>query len=150
MEIGAALRGRKRVVPFFNIFISHAREDDQFAQRLTEMLKGQGVSAFSDAEVAVGGDWGDHLRRAIDGSAAVLVLISRDALRSPGVLSEIGAALASDKPIISVVPPNQRVPHDMPAPIGRLPLLRADQMSDSEIAASIRQSLDHLAAEGSH
>jgi hypothetical protein len=133
-----------------DIFISHAREDDQFAQRLAEMLAGAGVRSFSDVEVAAGDDWGEHLRRAIDGSTAVLVLMSPAALRSPGVLSEIGAALASDKPIISVVPPNQRVPHDVPAPIGRLPFLRADQMSDSEIAASIRKSLDHLAAEGSH
>jgi hypothetical protein len=75
-------------------------------------------------------------------------LMSSAALRSPGVLSEIGAALASGKPIPAVILPNQRMPHDIPAPIGRLPFVRADKMSEGELATSVRESLDRLIATG--
>jgi hypothetical protein len=128
-----------------DVFISFAREDDDFARRLTRALVDQGISAFSDTQIMAGEDWGGHLRRALDGSAAILLVMTPAALRSPGVLSEIGAALAAEKLIIPIIPPHQRMPHDMPLPLGRLRFLRTDKLSDNEIAASVRESLDHLA-----
>jgi len=128
-----------------DVFISYAREDQDFAHRLTRMLNHEGISASADMDLAPGEDWGQHLRQTLDDADAMVLLVSPDALTNPYVLSEVGAALASDKPIIPVLPPNRRMPRDVPQPIGQLQVLRIGKLSDSEIATRVRGTLKHLA-----
>jgi hypothetical protein len=130
-----------------DVCISYSRQDGDFAERLARILHLQGISAISDRQIQHGENWESAFRGALDNAEAVVLVMSPDALNSPYVMVEVGAALASHKPIIAVLPPNRRLPRDVPQPIGELRLLRADKLSDSEIATSLHDSFEHLACE---
>lgn len=129
-----------------DVFISHSHKDGDFARRLADILQRQGISALSDIDVAPGENWGSQLREALDNADAVVLVVSPAALSSPHVMSEVGAALASDKPIIPILPPHRRIPRSVPPPIGKLKVLRTDRLSDAEIAISLRDSFEHFAS----
>lgn len=126
-------------------FISHSSQDGDFAARLARILRNQGVSAASDQQIQHGENWETAIRGELDNAEAVVLVMSPDALNSPYVMLEVGAALASHKPIIPVLPPNRRIPRDVPQPIGELHILRTDKLSDAEIATSLHDSFAHLA-----
>jgi hypothetical protein len=131
-----------------DVFISHAHEDHGFARRLVCILKRRGGGvAVSDAEFAPGQDFAQHLAKALDGSDAIVLLLSPAALSSSYVMSEVGAALASKKPVIPVVPPNRRLPRDVSVPFEQADVLRAGKLSDAEIASSLIDSLRRATAE---
>jgi hypothetical protein len=131
-----------------DVFISNSRQDGDFAERLARILHHQGISAVSDQQIQHGENWESAIRDALGNAEAVLLVMSPDALNSPYVMLEVGAALASHKPIIPILPPNRRIPRDVPQPIGELQVLRTDRLSDSEIATSLHDSFEHLAAGG--
>jgi hypothetical protein len=124
-----------------DVFISYAHEDIGFARRLARILKRQGIMANPDSAFRPGEDVVEHFAKALDGSDAIVLLLSPAALHSPSVMSEIGAALASRKPVIPVVPPNRRIPRDVSVPFEQTDVLRAGKLSDAEIASSLMDSL---------
>lgn len=131
-----------------DVFISYSRQDGDFAERLARILHHQGISAVSDLQLQHGENWENAFRGALDNAEAMVLVVSPDALNIPNVMVEVGAALASDKPIIPVLPPNRRIPRDVPQPIGELHVLRTDRLSDSEIATSLHNSFERLATRG--
>ena len=88
----------------FKVFISHSVEDQWIVYELSKLLKLNGV----DAVVA---EWifapsypiPDKVARLIDESDCVLVLLTRNGVRSEWVHSEVGYAWGAGKPIILVV-----------------------------------------------
>jgi TIR domain/PAS fold len=65
-----------------NVFISHAQQDLRLAQKLSEQLRGHGISTFPSAEnLKAGSDWQQEIEKAINLANAVIVLV--DPKRQP-------------------------------------------------------------------
>jgi TIR domain len=77
------------------LFLSYKLEDRELAERFQGELETLGHTIRVDTNaVLVGSGWRDSLMRALMESDAVVALITERSLRSPFVISEIGAARA--------------------------------------------------------
>src|SRR5579862_226765 len=73
------------------VFVSYAREDEQWRRRFATMLAPlgrRGVVVWSDERIPVGVAWRPELERAIVRADAALVLVSPDLLASEFVIGE--------------------------------------------------------------
>ena len=73
------------------VFVSYAREDEQWRRRFATMLTPlgkRGVVVWSDERTAVGAVWRPELERAIARADAALVLVSPDLLASEFIMGE--------------------------------------------------------------
>jgi WD40 repeat protein len=89
------------------VFVSYAREDDEWRRKFVTMLKplgdSHGVVVWSDDRVAVGAAWRPELERAIERADAALVLVSPDLLVSQFVMDEeLPALVAGEIPLAFV------------------------------------------------
>ncbi|HEY1935098.1 MAG TPA: toll/interleukin-1 receptor domain-containing protein [Acetobacteraceae bacterium] len=107
------------------VFVSHGSHDTWIARQMARRIDDCGATTFIDVyDIKTGDEW-----------------LSPAALHSPSVMSEIGTALASRKPVIPVVPPNRRIPRDVSVPFEQVDVLRAGKLTDAEIASSLMDSL---------
>jgi hypothetical protein len=87
-----------------NIFISYARSDSEFADRISADLLLHGYNAWMDRRrLEAGTDWADRIQQALLGTSAVLVLISRASLESVFVRSEYRFAAEHEKKVIPLL-----------------------------------------------
>lgn len=87
-----------------HVFISYAREESSFVQRLRFDLERSGIDIWIDQDDLVFGtpDWDEAIRQAIREARAVLYIGSPDARRSRYVRDEISMANAGQRPIFPV------------------------------------------------
>lgn len=94
-EDGSALAGPKTVAPTpggppKHVFISYSRQDEEYAARLTAALDRAGVPVWRDTDrVEHGSAFVEDLQKAIEGSAAVIALMSPHAAASRWVRREL-------------------------------------------------------------
>lgn len=94
-----------RLKPAFNVFISHAREDQPLVERIARGLTfGGRVRVQTDQVLRAGEDWRSVLRRALETTHVFIVIGSPASAKSDFVLQELGGAWALDKPIVVVTP----------------------------------------------
>lgn len=134
------------MVPLLKVFFSAAGRDAAAAGRLRDALNRVGVAAATDADIAAGSDWGEHLRTAMDTSDAVVALITPAALSSAYVMSEVGAAIAAGKTVVPVVMTGRGLPAGLPAPLRRWQFVRAGKRDAAGVANEIKQRLMQLPA----
>jgi hypothetical protein len=80
--------------PIAAAFLSHAIEDAEVARTIKIALEKQRISVFSfESDLAFGHPIWDTVRRKIETSDYLLVLLSRSALGSDAVAREVGLAL---------------------------------------------------------
>lgn len=86
-----------------DVFVSYAREELFFVQRLGSLLESAGLRAWVDVEGVYGGEefW-PEICKAIDAAAVVLFVISRDSVTSPFCRRELERAIAGQKRIVPV------------------------------------------------
>ena len=78
-----------------NVFISHGREDTEFATRLCASLKSQGLEAWTDEnDLEPGIKWANAIEEAISNSNNVLFVLSDKTKRSSWLQAEAAMALA--------------------------------------------------------
>ena len=87
------------------LFFSYAAQDRKFAERLVQLFKASfpEVQVILPEDLMVGKSFTEELRRSLASSDAVVFLLSPHSSQSAWVLSELGAALASQKIIFPVV-----------------------------------------------
>ena len=69
--------------PVRSVFISYAREDNEWAREMARILRGQRVGVYLDVDSNRQGDrWPDTLRRELDAADQVRLGWSRDAAAS--------------------------------------------------------------------
>ena len=86
------------------VFISHSGEDTWVARQIAREIEARGAHAFLDeANIDVGADFEDDLRRFLDVADELVVLFTPWALQRPYVWAEIGAAWIRRIPIIVVL-----------------------------------------------
>lgn len=79
------------------VFISYKRNvapDEPLALRLRDALEQAGLRTFIDQRIAVGLDWASEIRRQIEQSDYVLVLLSPASVHSEMVVEEVACAVA--------------------------------------------------------
>jgi hypothetical protein len=84
--------------PVASAFLSYATEDGEVAKVVERGLESQGISVFEfESDLAFGQPIWATLRRRIETSDYLLVLLSRSSLASDNVAREIGLALELQK-----------------------------------------------------
>lgn len=100
------------------VFVNYAGADRGLVDRLTVALARAGLTTIRADELTTGGVYNDAVRRALVGSAAMVVPLSgmpRTADLPASALFEIGAAMGAGKPVYVVVDsPTYRVPFGAP------------------------------------
>lgn len=101
------------------VFISHAAFDADLAQRIARQLRAQGLEVWDGSQILPGDNWGLKLAEALQTSNAMVVLLTKNAARSPNVSHEIGYALGNLEyrgrvvPVIAA-PPNKPPKKEIP------------------------------------
>ncbi|MFJ2932226.1 toll/interleukin-1 receptor domain-containing protein [Streptomyces sp. NPDC087219] len=86
------------------VFVSYSRRDSAFAERLHQQLSGLLREVWVDwLDIEPSARWRERIDEAIRGSDAVIVLLSRDSLRSKYCWLECERALALRKRVLPVV-----------------------------------------------
>lgn len=93
-------------------FIAYSRRDFYFAESLFYALQGnKDIDAWMDVwKIVPGANWGEEIFKAIDASDGVILVATKDSLRSTYVRDEICYALQNDKSIYVVI--RGRIPED--------------------------------------
>lgn len=77
-----------------SVFLSHCHEDKRFAKRLANDLQGKGVNVWiDDAEIRVGDSLLEKISEGIRSVDYVVVLLSRESVRSSWVRKELEMAM---------------------------------------------------------
>lgn len=85
-------------------FVSYAREDVEFALRLTKDLKAAGAIVWLDSiDIAPGERWDRAVEEALRVASQLLVIISPASVESENVMDEIAFALEERKTVIPVL-----------------------------------------------
>ena len=75
-----------------DIFISYAHEERDFAQQLADVLNKAGLEVWWDRELYAGEDFGEMIQREIRQAAAVIVMWSKNSVKSRWVQGEASLA----------------------------------------------------------
>jgi hypothetical protein len=87
-----------------HVFLSYARHDQVFADRLVAALEGRGVNVWVDREDIPGGAaWESAIVEALSSSSAVLVVLSPASVTSEYVPKELSLAEKYDRPIVPIL-----------------------------------------------
>src|SRR5262249_58407098 len=94
--------GARRAVS--HVFLSYARRDQEFADRLVTALEGRGVNVWVDRQDIPGGAAGEAaIGEAGSVSSAVLVVLSPASVTSEYVPKELSLAEKYDRPIVPIL-----------------------------------------------
>jgi N-acetylneuraminic acid mutarotase len=134
------------------VFVSHATEDLDTAQRVCKVLEADGISCWlATRDVEAGTDYAAAILDAIKNSRLVLLIFSGHANTSPYVLREIERAIAYERLVLSV-----RIDEAVPNPSMEY-YLNLWQWLDTtggvekkrrEIIAAVREQLDQVSSQG--
>jgi hypothetical protein len=104
---GARLRGKTEATAeparAKTVFLSYSGQDARMASKLREGLKQAGVEVLDQSRINSGEPWSEAVQRMIAQSDAVIGLVGSDEI-SPFVIDELGAAVASAKPSVVLLP----------------------------------------------
>lgn len=121
------------------IFLSYSQEDHVWAKAFAEALKRHGISIwFDEWDLKPGDDLIDAIDRALRESETLVFLLGPKSVDKPSLFFELGAALAMQKRIISVVSEDiQR--SKIPAPLLRM--LHVIQGDPEETAEEVARAM---------
>jgi len=86
------------------VFISYSQEDADLARLISEKLTEIGVSNFkADRDIQPASDWAESIWEAIRRCSVFLIVLTPKFLKSQWRLLEGGAALASKKPVLTIL-----------------------------------------------
>ena len=127
------------------IFLSYAREDEEFARSLSSRLMKRGLSVWSPEDELLPGDnvW-FRIGEALKKSKAMVVLISPDSMRSKHVRQEIEYALGDPNYEGRVFPVEIRPTEDVPWILRKLKTIDGRQ-NPAKVSESIAIALKQVA-----
>ena len=90
------------------VFVSYAREDQDFASMLVAALESEGSTVWWDQHIRGGRKWGDELEHRLNQSGCIIVIWSEHSAASDWVVAEATVGLNARKlvpVIIGTLPP---------------------------------------------
>lgn len=131
------------------IFISYSRHDSKFVDRLSVDLRDNGLQVWIDTEnIAPGTPWQEEIEKGINGSNALIFIISRHSIKSKWMLHELVAYTAKNKNIFPLIIEDVD-PKELPAYIANIQWLDFKREYDAPFA-TLLQTLGVLAGVKSH
>jgi TIR domain-containing protein len=127
------------------VFISHAATESSVANALSKTLNEHGIQAWSPDRREINQHAAHMLEQALHSASWYVVLISEDALDSPYVNFEIGAALGSQKKMLPVFL-TKRAKRKALALLKRRRGILAEGLSPKDIADKVAQAIEKEAA----
>ncbi len=131
-----------------SVFLSHNTHDKPFARRLAKRLAAHGISVWLDeAKLRIGDSIIDRVAEAIRDVDFVIVVMSKNAARSPWVQKELSLAMSKElsRQSVSVLP--VRVDETpMPSPLGDK--LYADFRDPRGFSLNVRGLLNAMGVRG--
>lgn len=127
------------------IFLSYAREDEEFARSLSSHLMKRGLSVWSPEDELLPGDnvW-FRIGEALKKSKAMVVIISPDSMRSKYIRQEIEYALGDPNYEGRVFPVEIRPTEDVPWILRKLKTIEGRQ-NPAKVSESIAIALKQVA-----
>lgn len=96
------------------LFISYSRKDYYFAESLAFHLLRRGVRAWLDVkDLTPGGFWERDLEAALDAASCVVLVASRESVKSPNVRKEWERARSQGKRMVIVLRRGVRLPQEL-------------------------------------
>ena len=86
-----------------HLFISYARQDEAYADRLSRELRRRGFEPWFDKNIRYGERWPATLEQAVRDCAALILIMTPEAERSHWVRKELDLALDDEKPVFPVL-----------------------------------------------
>lgn len=103
----------------YTVFISHSYQQASLARQAADRLKAMRLTPILDKDqLAAGDEVEGRLRKLLEQSDELLMLCSKEALASPWVMLEVGAAWAKQTRIVPVVVDDTAV-NDLPGVLNR-------------------------------
>jgi TIR domain-containing protein len=127
------------------VFISYAAAESSVASALSKTLNELGIQAWSPDRLETNQRAARMLEQALQSASWYIVLISEDALLSPYVNFEIGAALGSHKKLLPVFL-TKRAKRKALALLKRRRGILAEGLSPKDIADKVAQAIEKEAA----
>ena len=106
------------------VFLSYTYEDMPWVEQFACALEKEGVDVWFDThEIALGDNIRDMLQERLRSSNILIIILSSNSAKSPGIFFEMGAAVADNKRIIPIVIDD--IGHEkLPLPLIKYPYLR--------------------------
>lgn len=125
-----------------DVFISHASQDGESANKIARALADRHVSVWSDQKIQAGGEWMQTIEQALTEAKVLVLCISPSFLASDWAQLEIGVALSRSRDAgVGVIPLILRE-SDVPQALKRFRNLDARSMSTEQVAAAIQQVVE--------
>ncbi len=129
-----------------NVFISYSSDDRMAVDELVRKLKARGIDVWDDKSIRGGKQWPDKVRKAIQESDTVLVIVSPHFVESPIAQVETGIALG----LIEESPETRIIPillsgikeASLPPLLRHKKALHAGRMSADKLSAKIQDVLN--------
>jgi WD40 repeat protein len=90
------------------VFISHARVDREYVEKLAKFLQDEGIDVWYDAQLVPGRRYDDELEQRIEQCAAFIVVVSPAAKASDWVHDELELAREKDRDLMPVLLEGER------------------------------------------
>lgn len=89
-----------------SVFISYAHQDRKYVDVLSHALEAKGVAVWTESQIQAGAVWEDEIKKALDASEVVIVLLSPHSLSSQWQNFEMGMAIgrAAETPSKRIIP----------------------------------------------
>lgn len=89
----------------YDVFISYSHSDIKLVSDIRKELESHNISVFNDRKIEIGVDWGERLYDALLSAKAIVVIITKEAVKSVAVLQEIRTAVdIAEKSATLIVP----------------------------------------------
>lgn len=129
----------------YDVFISSSSEDRDRVEALKLKLHAAGIRVFTDQEIAPGQNAAEEIRKAIESSRYMVVLVSENSLNSEWANFEIGVALSTVKeegeirvlPVIDSDIDQSR----LPLPYGHRNFYATDAQDTDRLISQIKASI---------
>lgn len=132
------------MAPTPSVFVSHARADRGVAEAIARALEGADQEVWSDQVATAGAEWDTEVQKAVEGSDAVVLVISPDFLASSHSLYEAGLAIHRSRRQGGRLVPvliGDADAKTIPLPLKNFQVLDARGLTDTEIAERVRLAL---------
>ena len=129
------------------VFISHSQQDKELAKKVAASLESAGLEVWdAENEILPGDNWAEKVARALRESEAMVVLLSKNALKSDWVRREIEYALGEkryNKRLISVLvgPTEKKLRKDIPWILKRLKMIELQDANKEEDIKQIAKAI---------
>lgn len=125
----------------YDVFLSFAAKDSNYARAISKELARRGLHVWeAKSEIPAGEPWAKKLEAALLSASSCVVLISEEALDSPWVNFELGAAFGRSKKVVPVYLSRGARRHARSL-FSSLAGIVAEDMSPKDVAAKVADAM---------